>query len=85
MEAQSIRSLNYHDRIRLLKRYGNYLTTRINSYYYIKLYSISGQFVEIWSSSHIPWEGIVKIKVLNNTKALEPYLSKELFQRVAMQ
>jgi hypothetical protein len=85
MEPQSLRLLSYHEKIKLLKQSGSHLTTRINPYYYIKLYSIQGQFVEIWSSSHLPWEGIVKIKVLSNNKLLEPYLSKELYQRVALQ
>lgn len=85
MEPQSIHSLSYYEKIRLLKQSGSHLTTRINPYYYIKLYSVQGQFVEVWSSSHLPWEGVVKIKVLKSTKLLEPYLSKELYQRVALQ
>lgn len=84
MKTQSLQSLNYHEKIKLLKSSGSHLTTRINTYYYIKLYSLNGQFVEVWSSSHLPWEGIVKIKVLN-AQLLEPYLTQELFQRISLQ
>jgi len=76
-------SLSDSNKIQLLKKEGTHLTTRTYNFYYIKLYKVKNCYVEVWSSSHVPWQDISKIKVLANYKLLKPYVNTELLQRMS--
>jgi hypothetical protein len=85
MNNLELPSLSFQEKIEHLKHQGSHLTTRTTPHYYIKLYSVEGYYVEVWTSSHLPWEGIVKIEFLSGIKMLEPYLEKDFFKRAMLQ
>ncbi len=65
----------------LLREEGSNIATRATEHYYVRLYTWKGKYVEVWSSSHIPWQDIVKIKVLDRFNLLKPYLPGVFFAR----
>ena len=77
--------LSLQEKMQQLKHQGSHLTTRTTPHYYIKLYSVEGYYVEVWTSSLLPWEGIVKIEFLSGIKMLEPYLEKDFFKSAMLQ
>ncbi|MFP4090466.1 MAG: hypothetical protein ACLFUB_19215 [Cyclobacteriaceae bacterium] len=84
MNSFQFNSFSHQEKILFLQNEGVHLTTRTTDYYYIKLYSVNGYYIEVWTYSHLPWEGIVKIKLLHNTSMLKPYLSKEFFEKISI-
>lgn len=83
MKTSNFKDLTHQQKILILQEKGSFLTTRTIENYYIKLYLVDNFYVEIWSSSHLPWQDVVKINVLEDYKRLTPYLptlySKQLF------
>lgn len=67
------------DKIKTLREEGSNIATRATENYYVRLYTWKGNYVEVWSSSHIPWQDIVKIKVLDSFNLLQPYLPRVFF------
>jgi hypothetical protein len=74
MTLSDLNLFSIRQKINLLREKGNYLATRTSENYYIKLYTVKGVYFEVWSSSHLPWENIVKVKVFKDFQMLEPYL-----------
>ncbi|MEK6481823.1 hypothetical protein WJR50_30045 [Catalinimonas sp. 4WD22] len=81
MDLKDISSISIKDKVKLLKERGNYLATRTLEDYYIRLYTFKGIYFEIWSSSHLPWDAIAKVKMLDSFKQLECYLPSDFFAR----
>ncbi|MDF9797852.1 hypothetical protein OKW21_003115 [Catalinimonas alkaloidigena] len=81
MDLKNIKTFSIRDKVRLLKERGTYLVTRISQNYYIKLYSYKGMYFEVWSSSHLPWYDIAKVKLLEDFRQLGPYLPSDFFAR----
>ena len=67
------------EKIRILREEGSNIATRATDNYYVRLYTWKGNYVEVWSSSHIPWQEIVKVKVLDRFNLLKPYLPSVFF------
>ena len=79
MDSRDFRLVSFKQRVKMLREKGNYLATRTLENYYIKLYTIKGIYFEVWSSSHLPWQNIVKVKVFKDQKMLKPYLPEVYF------
>jgi hypothetical protein len=79
MDLSDFKLISFTQRVRLLREKGNYLATRTLENYYIKLYTIKGIYFEVWSSSYLPWENIVKVKVFKDYSMLKPYLPEMYF------
>ncbi|WPP51087.1 hypothetical protein [Catalinimonas niigatensis] len=74
MKLSDLNLFSIREKTQLLREKGNYLATRTSENYYIKLYTIKGLYFEVWSSSHLPWQNIVRVKVFNDFQMLKPYL-----------
>ncbi len=74
MSLPELKSTTAREKIKLLRKKGNYLATRTSEKYFIKLYAIKGIYFEVWSSSYLPWQNIVKVKVFQDFQMLKPYL-----------
>lgn len=79
MDLRDWKLTSFKHRVQLLREKGNYLATRTLENYYIKLYTIKGIYFEVWSSSHMPWENIVKVTVFKDLTQLRPYLPEIYF------
>lgn len=79
MNLSELKLFTIRQKINLIREKGNYLATRTSENYYIKLYTVKGLYFEVWSSSHLPWENIVKVKVFNDFQQLQPYLPAVYF------
>ncbi|MFP4095177.1 MAG: hypothetical protein ACLFUB_11870 [Cyclobacteriaceae bacterium] len=82
MKKAKFLAASLRDRIKIIQEEGNYLATRVNDHYYIKLYTWRGHYVEVWSSSHLPWQDVVKVKIFNDFRFLEPYLPNVFFSEM---
>lgn len=74
MRNKDFSSLTLKQKISFLQDNGSFLTTRFTENYYVKLYSLASFYVEVWSNSHLPWQDIVKISILDSYSRLSPYL-----------
>lgn len=74
MNLSDLKLFSIREKVKLLNEKGNYLATRTSENYYIKLYTVKGLYFEVWSSSHLPWQNIVKVKVFTDFQLLKPYL-----------
>jgi hypothetical protein len=79
MEKQFFLKSTLREKILCLKEKGNYLATRTTENYYVRLYTLGSSYIEVWSSSHLPWQDVVKIKLLNDFLLLKPYLPSVFF------
>lgn len=79
MHLIDLKTCSFSEKIKLLREMGNYLATRTFEDYYIRLYTIKNLYIEIWSSSHLPWQDIAKVKVFDDFQQLEPYLPTPFF------
>jgi len=84
MKTTEFRELPFRERVAMLREHGNYLATRTLENYYIRLYTVKGVYFEVWSSSHLPWENIVKVKVFDDFSTLKPYLPEVYFSENKM-
>lgn len=79
MKLQRFRKATLREKIKMLKEEGSNITTRATENYYVRLFTLQGTYVEVWSSSHIPWQEVVKVKVLDDFYLLKPYLPTVFF------
>jgi len=69
------------NKVDALKRDGSNIATRQLDAHYVWLYTWRGIYIEVWSLSHIPWQDVVKVKMLDNFKLLRPYLPHMFFSQ----
>lgn len=69
------------EKVRVLREEGSNIATRATENYYVRLYTWKGNYIEVWSSSHIPWQDVVKVKVLDKFNLLKPYLPSVFFTK----
>lgn len=81
MQLLRFRKATLREKIQILKEEGSNITTRATEHYYVRLFILRGTYVEVWSSSHIPWQEVVKIKVLDEFNLLKPYLPNLFFSQ----
>jgi hypothetical protein len=82
MSPRSFNLLTFAQKIMALQENGSHLSTRVYGLHYVKLYEMLGHYVEVWTSSHLPWEGIEKIKMLTEMSKLKPYLHSSHYDRL---
>jgi hypothetical protein len=80
-KLKRFRTATLREKIKMLREEGSNITTRATDNYYVRLFTLQGAYVEVWSSSHIPWQEVVKIKVLDDLYLLKPYLPSIFFSQ----
>ncbi len=79
MKLQKFNRATLREKIVMLQESGSNIATRTTENYYVRLYTLGNTYVEVWSSSHIPWQDVVKIKLLDKFYLLKPYLPHLFF------
>jgi hypothetical protein len=72
MSPQDFQQLSIHERLQLLKKFGNYIGARDHPAYFVYLYGYNGFFVEVYrlkTLNQIQW-----IEVQSNSDLLSEYV-----------
>lgn len=81
MKLLRFKKATLREKIQILRKEGSNIATRATEHYYVRLFTLGGTYIEVWSSSHIPWQEVVKIKVLDDFYLLKPYLPNVFFSQ----
>lgn len=81
MKFQEFERATLKEKMKMLMENGSNIATRTTDHYYVRLYILDSSYVEVWSSSHIPWHDVVKIKLLKEFTLLKPYLPHVFFSQ----
>lgn len=81
MKLREFKIASLRRKIEILQKSGSNIATRTTENYYVRLYTLGSIYVEVWSSSHIPWQDVVKVKLLDEFYLLKPYLPHVFFTK----